>query len=430
MTVLNTLRSALRGISGNKLRAILTTLGIIIGVASVIATLALGNGARAAVDANFRSLGADVIQISTKSAMKGGEFEPVGKNLSYQDGLDMPAEAPLIDRVEMRVGGQARARYGRALLDVPFMGATADVLNNLALNGQFQPAGWQGGHALQFADFLAAGRSYTPAEVAAHAPVCVLGAQTAQDLFSGDNPLGEVIWVNRQRCEVIGVVVELETVDPGDRTRSKPNEGIYMPISTAIANLYDREPAVMITAHVSDPERMVEAKAQVASLLRQRHDVQTDENGLYRDDFELTTRDDILGAQQAAAQSFAILLAAMATVSLIVGGIGIMNVMLVSVSERTREIGVRMAVGARGRDILGQFLAEATLLSAVGGLMGSAVGILAIPLAATLTNGGALLTPWSLPLALGVALLVGVIFGIYPALRAARLDPIQALRYE
>jgi putative ABC transport system permease protein len=382
------------------------------------------------VDANFRSLGANGMQITTKHALKGDEFAPVGKNVTYQEGLDLPAAAPLVESVAMQVGGAARLRNGRAVLDTPFVGATADVVANLAQRGQLQPAGWAGGRALRPEDFLADGRFFTPAEVLAHAPVCVLGWQTAQDLFSGDDPLGAIISVNRQRCEVIGVMTELETVDPNERTRGRPNEGLVMPISTAIASLYEREPAVQITARVRDPLRMGEAKAQAAAFLRQRHDVAQDANGVWQDDFELTTRNDILGAQQAAARSFATLLAAMAAVSLIVGGIGIMNVMLVSVSERTREIGVRLAVGARGRDIVAQFLAEAALLSAVGGGLGVAVGVLAIPLAATLTDGAALLTPWSLPLALGVALLVGLVFGIYPAVRAARLDPIQALRYE
>jgi putative ABC transport system permease protein len=168
----------------------------------------------------------------------------------------------------------------------------------------------------------------------------------------------------------------------------------------------------------------------VAAYLRERHGVEKDEAGNYKDDFNMTTRRDILGAQQEAARTFSLLLAAMATVSLIVGGIGIMNVMLVSVTERTREIGARMAVGARQQDIVAQFLLEAILISLSGGILGLAVGILAIPLAASLNQGIALLAPDSIPLAFGVALLVGVVFGLYPAIRASRLHPIEALRYE
>ena len=223
---------------------------------------------------------------------------------------------------------------------------------------------------------------------------------------------------------------ELEVIDPTLRNRLRPNEALYLPISTAIRNLYEEEPSVMIIARVADEGRMREAKAQIASYLRERHAVEKDAEGKYKDDFEMTTRRDILGAQQDAARTFALLLAAMAVVSLMVGGIGIMNVMLVSVTERTREIGIRMAVGARRQDVVVQFLLEAVLISAGGGVMGIAVGILAIPLAAALNQGMALLAPNSIPLGFGVALLTGVVFGLYPAVRASRLDPIEALRYE
>ncbi|HEX5941518.1 MAG TPA: FtsX-like permease family protein, partial [Anaerolineales bacterium] len=256
------------------------------------------------------------------------------------------------------------------------------------------------------------------------------GYQTATDLFGGDDPIGQTIWVNRNRCEVIGVLSELEFLDESQRYRSNPNLNLFMPISTVIQMFYEDEPSVMMTAFVKDESRMDEAKDQIRAYLRQRHEILPDSNGEYADDFNLTTRKDILGAQQEAANTFSLLLAAMATVSLIVGGIGIMNVMLVSVTERTREIGVRLAVGARSRDIILQFLLEAILISIGGGILGVALGILSIPLAASLNSGLALLEPGSIPLALIVSVVIGILFGIYPALRAARLDPIEALRYE
>jgi putative ABC transport system permease protein len=283
---------------------------------------------------------------------------------------------------------------------------------------------------LQLEAFLSQGRFFTPAEVLEAASVCVLGSETATDLFAGDDPLGATVWVNRHRCQVIAVLAELESIDESQRYTTNPNETFFMPVSTAIQILYDEPPPVNVTAHVSDEKRMDEAKAQIAAYLRQRHQVEKDDQGNYQDDFNLTTRKDILGAQQEAANTFALLLAAMAVVSLVVGGIGIMNVMLVSVIERTREVGVRMAVGARQRDILAQFLLEATLISMAGGIVGVAMGVLSIPLAAVLNQGMALLDPVSIPLSLGVAILTGIIFGLYPALRAARLDPIEALHYE
>jgi putative ABC transport system permease protein len=430
MTILDTLRTALRGITVNKLRAMLTTLGIIIGVASVIAMLALGNGARAAVEAGFRFLGSDSIRVSVKRELDQDELVPVGQILSYEDGLHMPGAIELVRRVEMSVSGAGKVRRGRAVLDMVITGATADAPDMLFSRNQVQPAHWPEGSPLSSAAVIGQGRFFTPSEVLSGADICVLGHKTAEDLFEGDDPLDEVVWVNRHRCLAIGVMSELEVIDPTLRNRLRPNEALYLPISTAIRNLFEEEPSVMIIARVADEGRMREAKAQIASYLRERHTVEKDAEGKYRDDFEMTTRRDILGTQQEAARTFSLLLAAMAIVSLIVGGIGIMNVMLVSVTERTREIGIRMAVGARRQDVVAQFLSEAVLLSAGGGVLGVAIGILSIPLAALLNRGMALLTPDSIPLAFGVALLTGVVFGLYPAVRASRLDPMEALRYE
>ncbi len=410
----------------------LTALGVIIGVASVIATLALGNGARAAVESNFRFLGSDQIQIDAQLRFKenSGETKLTGKTVSYEDGLLMPESVNLIDRVEMTVQTQGKVRQGRVVLDMTLVGATADQLTTVAQEAQVQPVNWPTDKALTPEAFIGEGRFFTRSEVSDGADVCVLGYQTALDLFEGDEAIGQLVWVNRKPCEVIGVVAQLELIDPAQRVRGKPNEGFFLPISTAIRNLYDTEPSVSITAHVSDQSRMDEAKAQVAAFLRQRHGIVPDAEGKYTDDFFLITKSDVLGAQQEAARTFSLLLTALAVVALIVGGIGIMNVMLVSVTERTREIGVRLAVGAQRQDIVAQFLLEAVVLSAASGLLGIALGILAVPVAASLNHGIALLDPASIPLSFGVALLTGIVFGLYPALRASRFDPIEALRYE
>lgn len=430
MSLADLLRTSLRGVSSNKLRAALTMLGIIIGVASVIAMLALGNGARAAVESRFRFLGANQVQISTQMAFDNDELVTAGKELTYEDGLLMPGEVGLVSRVDMAINAAGKARYGRATLDLTISGVTGHTLESVVSAGVVQPVNKPDGEELTIDSYLADGRFFTDLEVLENGPVCVLGSQTATDLFGGDNPVGQTIWVNRNRCEVIGVLAELEFIDESQRYRDNPNLDLYMPISTVIQMFYEEEPSVAMTAFVSDESRMEEAKDQIRSYLRERHEIFPDASGEYMDDFNLTTRKDILGAQQEAANTFSLLLAAMAIVSLIVGGIGIMNVMLVSVTERTREVGVRLAVGARSRDIILQFLLEAILISVGGGILGVALGILSIPLAASLNSGLALLEPGSIPLALIVSVMVGILFGIYPALRAARLDPIEALRYE
>ena len=430
MTLLNTLKTALLGLAANKLRSSLTTLGIIIGVASVIAMLALGNGARVAVESSFQFLGSDIVQINRKQLFDDGKYTAVGQILSYEDGLRMADEVELVKRVQMNVSGPAKIRFGRNVLDMNIAGVTGDVLDVITKDGKVQPIDWPEDQALTSEAFIGQGRFFTPAEVLAEADVCVLGSETAIDLFDGDNPVGETVWVNRQRCLVIGVMSELEATDPDEKHSISPNNALFMPISRAINLLYDEEPSVSIIARVSDEQQMDTAKTQIAAYLRERHGVEKDAEGNYQDDFDMLTRKDILGQQQKSAQTFSLLLAAMAIVSLVVGGIGIMNVMLVSVTERTREIGVRLAMGARGRDVIRQFSLEAIILSAGGGFLGVATGVLVIPLAAKLNEGIAVLDPQSIPLAFGLALLTGVVFGLYPALRASRLNPVEALRYE
>jgi len=430
VTFFNTIKTALLGLAANKLRSGLTTLGIIIGVASVIVMLALGNGAKAAVAESFQFLGADSIFINRARTFEDNEYQYVGEILSYEDGLYLANEVELVERVEMNVGGSGKIRYGSNVLDLGIAGVTAEILEVLMFNDDVQPAGWSEDTTLTSNAFLAAGRFFTPAEVLAEADVCVLGSETALDLFEGDNAIGETVWVNRQRCLVIGIITELEATNPDEKYSISPNEAFYMPVSTAINLLFDEQPSVFMVARISDQNRMEETKTQIADYLRARHNVERDSEGNYVDDFDFTTLQDVIGAEQESAQTFSLLLAGMATVALIVGGIGIMNVMLVSVTERTREIGVRLAVGARELDVIAQFLLESIILSAVGGVLGIAVGIITIPLAPSFDEVTAVLDPGSVPLAFGIALLVGVVFGLYPAARAARLTPVEALRYE
>jgi putative ABC transport system permease protein len=430
MKLKHILRTAFRGISANLLRSVLTALGVMIGVASVITTLALGNGARASVDSSFRFLGSDQVQVNTKMDMSKGEFKAVGKNLTYEDGLNMLNLVPLVDHVDMNVSASTKLRSGRNVVDQAVIGTTAAAIDNMVQSSGVQPVNWQANKQLTRTDFLGEGRFFTENEVLANSYVCVLGYQTAQDLFGGMDPLGQSVWIGRKPYTVIGVLAELETVEVSQRQYSKPNETVLLPIGPVIQNFYTTPPSINLIAHVSDSARMVEAKRQISAYLRKVHSIMPDADGNYVDDFMLTTKEDLLGAQLEAARTFSTLLTAMAIVSLSVGGIGIMNVMLVSITERTREIGVRMAIGARRKDIVVQFLLEAVLLSAASGVFGIALGVFVIPLAAILNQGNALLDPNSVPLSFGVALVTGIIFGLYPALRAAQLDPIDALRYE
>ena len=271
MTLFNTILTAWNGIMGNKLRATLTTLGIVIGVASVISMLALGNGARAAVDANFRHLGSDMVQIAVKQKIDQGELVPIGEILSFEDGLQMPEGVPLVQRVIMSVGGDGKIRRDRNVLDMGVIGSTADGLANLISEGRVQPVNWPDGVPLTPDAFLGDGRFFTPSEVIANADVCVLGHKTATDLFEGDPPMDELIWVNRRKCLVIGVLAELETINPSQRNQLRPNEILYLPISTAIQNLFDEEPSVQIIARVSDEAQMATARQEIIAYLRQRH---------------------------------------------------------------------------------------------------------------------------------------------------------------
>lgn len=430
MSLIELILSAFRSVKANKLRTILTMLGVVIGVASVIAMLALGNGARAAVDATFNFMGANQIQLGQRFSMQEGTYKATGKKLTYQDGLNLKDAAPLVDRVEMSVGKSVKARYKRNVLEIGATGVTSDYLDTMGQNLKIQPVNLPDGQEFTPEELLAEGRFFTKDEVLAGSPVCILGYQTALDLFFGDNAIGETIWLNRTRCQVIGVLNELEKIDVKDRYKTDANQVLLLPISTVIQTLYDEEPSIYMSVYAKDAKLIDETKLQIAEYLRKSHEIEKDENGVFQDDFDMSTRKDILGQQQEAARTFSLLLTAMAVVSLVVGGIGIMNVMLVSVTERTREIGVRMSIGAKEKDIVAQFMLEAILISLSGGLIGIIAGILVIPLAARLNNGIALLMPGSIPLAFGVALLTGVLFGLYPAFRAAKLNPIDALRYE
>ncbi|MBI9046923.1 MAG: ABC transporter permease [Anaerolineaceae bacterium] len=430
MSVNDLLRTALRSVANNKLRSLLTMLGVIIGVASVISMLALGNGARAAVEKSFQYLGANQLQIGQKVSFEDGEFKAFGKTLISNDGMSLLENIPKVSRVDMSVAKDVKVRYDRISLSINALGTTDQALEKLISDGSYQPAGWNSDKSFVKDDLLEEGRFFSSLEITEAAPVCVLGYQTMLDLFGGISPINQTITINRMRCTIIGVLKELETVDISQRYSTNPNILLVIPINTMIQNFFDEEPSLDLVVHVQDANQIDEVKQKIIEHLRQLHEIEADAEGNFEDDFSITTRKDILGRQQEAANTFSILLTSMAIVSLVVGGIGIMNVMLVSVTERTREIGLRRALGAKDHDIVNQFLLEAVFISISGGVIGIIAGIFTIPIAATLNQGMALLMPESIPLSLGVSICTGILFGLYPAIRASRLDPIESLRSE
>jgi len=404
------LRIALRAIAAHKMRSFLTMLGVVIGVAAVISLVAVGQGAQAQVVSQFESLGSNLLTVSsqTSSNFGRGGLQQSSRDLTNQDVEAIEALATSVRYVAPQYNSNnATVAYGSNTTSVNIQGITsvyADVRN------------WT----------IADGRFLTPEDDQALASNVVLGQAVVEDLFgSGSlNPVGETIRINRQNYQVVGV---LES--KGQTGFQNQDEVIFMPLRTAQLKLggAGNQNVNQISLQVNDAEEMDLAQAQVTAILRSLHGLQTTQ----ADDFTVQNQADIVSTVSATTNTFTTLLGSIAAISLLVGGIGIMNIMLVSVTERTREIGLRKAVGAKRSDILVQFLAEAILLSVAGGLTGVALGVGGAQVITPLLGGSqALVTPESVVLALSVSLGIGIFFGLYPANRAASLKPIDALRYE
>ena len=410
MSLVALLRIALRALAVNKLRSALTMLGIVIGVGAVIVMIAVGAGAQARVEEQIRALGSNLLLVMSGATTAGGVRLGFGSNftLSEDDAAAINREIPeAIAAPALR--GSAQIIWGNTNWSTQIYGVTPEYLD-----------------ARQWA--LAAGRVFEPAELSSAGKVCLLGATVAKELFGGADPLDQVIRIKRVPFTVIGV---LET--KGQSLMGTDQDDIVlMPISTArtrvlgSANVARQRSVGTIWVKAADGVDTKLVEDQVRSLLRQRHRLQAGAD----DDFSLRNLQEVMAAQEASSRVLALLLAAVASVSLLVGGIGIMNIMLVSVTERTREIGLRMAVGARTRDILGQFLVEAVTLSLIGGLIGVALGMGASYAIANFFGWRVLLSAQAVGLAVAFAFAIGVFFGFYPARKAARLNPVEALRFE
>ena len=404
------LHIALRALATNKLRSALTMLGIVIGVGAVIVMIAVGAGAQARVEEQIRALGSNLLLIMSGARTQGGVRLPQGSSqtLSEDDAIAINQEIPeALAAPALR--GAAQVVAGNANWSTQIYGTTPEYL---------RVRDWP----------LAAGRNFSATEMSGAGKVCLLGATVVRELFAGADPVDQVIRIKRVPFTVIGV---LETKGQS-LMGSDQDDIIVVPIGAARSRVLGaaaqaRSRAVStIWVKVADGHDTKAAEDEVRLLLRQRHRLQPGSD----DDFSLRNLAEVMAAQEASSRVLALLLAAVASVSLLVGGIGIMNIMLVSVTERTREIGLRMALGARTRDILGQFLVEAVTLSLIGGLVGVALGIGGATAVAGLAGWRVVLSPAAVGLAVAFAFGVGVLFGFYPARKAAQLNPVEALRFE
>ncbi|MCK6449539.1 MAG: ABC transporter permease [Alphaproteobacteria bacterium] len=410
MSYIEAVRSALDALRANVLRSLLTMLGIIIGVASVVAMVAVGTGARERVMEQIRSLGSNLIIIVSGSVTSGGVRMGSGsrQTLSQDDAVALERE------------------IGAVQLAIPVVRGTAQIVA-AGLNWSTTVHGTSDTF-LEARDWtLSGGRNFTPEEMSGAAKVALIGETVAINLFPEGGAVGQEIRIKNVPFTVIGQLARKGQNMAGQ----DQDDTILIPLMTAKRRVLGTSQANAravgsMLVKIRDGEDMKEAEEQIRGLLRQRHRLQANQD----DDFWMRNLTEVAATRDASSRTLAFLLAAVATVSLLVGGIGIMNIMLVSVTERTREIGLRLAVGARPRDILAQFLVEATTLATIGGAVGVVIGAVGAHAAAAVAGWATLIQPESVALAVGFSFAVGVFFGFYPAQRASRLDPIEALRTE
>ncbi len=404
------IRMALGALRAHALRTALTMLGIIIGVAAVIAMVSVGAGAQRRIADQIRSLGSNAIVVLPGASTSGGIRWGLGsqQTLTEEDARAIATEIPSVEVTAPSVRGAAQTVFGNTNWSTVIQGVTPDYL---------AAREWE----------LADGKMFGSEDVDAAAKVAVLGETVWRSLFDNTDPIGQTIRIKKVPFVVVGV---LEAKGQSAWGQDQ-DDLILIPLSTAkkkVLGVNKANPRSVgaISVKVKEAELMGEAEGQIRDLLRQRHRLQPGQE----DDFQVRVLSEMFAAQEESARIMTMLLAAIASVSLLVGGIGIMNIMLVSVTERTREIGLRMAVGARSRDILAQFLVEAVTLAIAGGLVGIVLGLVASQTIASIASWTTEIPPEAIGLAFVFAGAVGIFFGFYPARKASRLDPIEALRYE
>src|SRR4030065_625779 len=408
ISIPSTLRISFRALRVNKMRSALTMLGIIIGVAAVITMLAVGTGARQKIGEQIASMGSNLLIVLPGATTSGGARMGAGSQmtLSMGDAEAILKECPAVQTVAPNLGGVAQVISGNQNWSTGVTGTTP---------GMLVVRDWQ----------ISEGRSFTDDDVRGATKVCLLGQTVVENLFGSIDPIGQIVRIKKVPFTVIGVL---------DRKGQSPNgqdqdDTIYIPVTTAQKKIFGTTfPGMVriIMVKAKGAEELSQAQKQITELIRQRHRIGQKQD----DDFTVRNLTQMMQASEQSARVMALLLGSIAGVSLLVGGIGIMNIMLVSVTERTREIGIRMAIGAKTWDIRTQFLIEALILSLIGGTVGIAIGISGAEILSMMAGWPTIVSPLSIILAFSFSGMVGIFFGFYPAYKASLLNPIDALRYE
>ncbi len=407
-TFLSSLLIALRALMVNKMRSALTMLGIIIGVGAVIAMVAVGLGAESRIKEQISSMGSNLLMVVPGSFTSGGMRFGAGSRatLTVEDAKAIAAEISGVKYTAPVTEGQVQVVFGNQNWSTEAQGTTPEFLDI---------RNWS----------IASGRPFTLQEVESSSKVCILGNTLVENLFGGIDPIGQIVRIKKFPFTVVGA---LEPKGQSGMGRDQ-DDIVFVPFTTGQRNLFGRDiPGTVrqIAVQAKGPEVLSEVEEQINDLLRQRHRILASQEN----DFTVRNLTELMGTIEQTGKVMALLLASIASISLIVGGIGIMNIMLVSVTERTREIGIRIAVGAKGRDILLQFLIESLVLSLIGGILGIGIGIVGTLILSHFTQWPTLFSVNAILLAFLFSGSVGVFFGFYPARKASLLNPIEALRYE
>ncbi|MCJ7544618.1 MAG: ABC transporter permease [Phycisphaerae bacterium] len=391
-----------RSLWANRMRSFLAMLGIIIGVGAVISMLAMGTGAKRSILAQIQAMGTNLLSVRPGLSGARGVTTGTRVNLTLEDAQAIAAGGTGVRRLSPVVSGNVQAKY-------------MNHNNRVTVNGAAMTF-------LPIRDFtIEKGRSFTEIEAEQSARVAILGPEVATDLFGANDPIGEAVKLKGINFTVIGV-----TKAKGGQGFSNPDDEICIPYTTAMKQVFGVDHLREILVQADEGADLAKVEQSLRTVLRQRHKLAADAN----DDFDIRNQADLIERVSQSTQTFTILLGGIASISLLVGGIGIMNIMLVSVTERTREIGIRKAIGAKERTILLQFLLEAMITTGLGGLIGVAAGMGGAGIIGKASQFTTVVEPFSVILALSFSAFIGVFFGFYPAWRAARLDPVDALRYE